>query len=123
MTNMTVMTRQFQKLFDEANRAGFVAGEAEVPTPMVVSEAGGESWHVSEGPCGFAWVNIRPGTTAFAKWMKKTGVAHTAYHGGLDIWISEHGQSIARKEAHAAAMAGILNGQHGVTAYADSRMD
>ena len=129
---LKLRTLEFQELFDEANRAGFAAGKAAVPAPMVVSEvsglsnqpkAGGKSWYVSEGPCGFAWVNIRPATSAFAKWMKKKGVATKAYRGGLDIWISEHGQSIARKEAHAGAMAAKLNGQHGITAWAQSRMD
>ena len=116
---------EFQSLFDKANRAGYAAGEAATPTPMVVAETqpGGQRWHVPDGPCGFAWVKIRPATTSFARWMKKEGVARTAYEGGLTIWISGHGQSMERKEMHAQVMAKMLDGQFGVSAYAGSRMD
>jgi hypothetical protein len=58
-----------------------------------------------DGVCGFAWVVVKPATSSFAKWLKKTGWADKAYGGGLSIWIGGYNQSMTRKEAHAAAMA------------------
>jgi hypothetical protein len=43
--------------------------------------------------------------------------------GGVDIWISAHGQSIARKESHAHAMAEVLHAELGIKCYANSRED
>lgn len=116
---------EFQSLFDKANRAGYAAAEATTPTPMVVAETqpGGQRWHVPDGPCGFAWVVVKPGTARFAKWLKKEGHASTHYYGGLSIWIGAHNQSMERKAVHARVLAEALNGQFGVSAYADSRMD
>jgi malate synthase len=73
--------------------------------------------------CGFAWIKIRPATSAFAKWLVKTGKARPAYGGGLSIWISAHNQSMERKEAHARAMAKVLSEKLGINCYAESRMD
>jgi hypothetical protein len=81
-----------------------------------------KSWYVPEGPCGFAWVTVRPGTSSFAKWLVKTGKGSKAYGGGVSIWIGDYNQSIARKEAHARAMAEVFTNA-GITAYADSRLD
>ena len=117
------MTTDFRALYEKAEAAGRAAAEAAVPTPMVVSEHTGKSWYVGEGVCGFAWVKVRPGNSPFARWLRKTGkVRGAAYGGGVDIWISAYGQSMARKEAHARAMAKVLN-EAGINGYADSRMD
>jgi len=130
---------KFAALYRKASEAGMAAGKAAQPVPMVVSEvsdpfasyalgvnvppkAGGKSWYVSEGACGFAWVVIRPGNCPFANWLKKHGHAQPAYGGGVQIWISEHNQSVARKEAHAYAMADVFK-EAGINAYADSRLD
>lgn len=123
---------EFEVVFNEANRAGFAAGEAAKPAAMIVashanplddSSAIEKAWHVPEGVCGFAWVKVIPGSSSFAKWLVKNKLARRAYGGGIDIWISAHGQSLERKEAHARAMAKILSEKLGVKAYADSRMD
>ena len=114
----------------KAHAAGMVAGEAAKPTAMIVSEhenplndnsAVRKQWYVADGVCGFAWVNIRPGTSSFARWMVKHGKARKAYHGGVDVWVSEFGQSMQRKEAYAAAYAKVLN-EAGIKAYSMSRM-
>jgi len=126
------VTAAFEAAFNEANRAGFAAGEVSKPRPIVVTEHSNpldatsppkNEWYVSEGLCGFAWVNVTPGNSPFANWLKKSGNARKAYGGGVDIWISAHGQSIERKEAHARAMAAKLKEKLGVTAYAMSRLD
>jgi hypothetical protein len=123
---------KFEEAFNEANKAGFAAGEFSKPTPMIVSEHASpmddsspvkKQWFVGEGACGFAWVNISPGNSPFANWLKKNKHASKAYHGGVDIWISAHGQSVERKEAHARKMAEVLKEKLGVNAYAGSRLD
>lgn len=78
---------------------------------------------VPDGPCGFAWVNIKPATSRFVRWLKKRDIGHRdTYYGGWTIWISEHGQSITRKSAHASALARALQAAS-VNAYSYSRMD
>lgn len=124
------MTQAFQTLLETAYQAGRKAGADCAPHPMLVATAGADGridyskpiYHVDDGACGFAWVKIRPATTPFARWLKKNGYARSSWAGGLDIWISEFGQSVDRKYAMARAMANVLT-EAGVTAYADSRMD
>lgn len=121
-----------EALFQEASLAGLLAGSAHKPTPMVVQQRESayddaspvvQSWHVPEGPCGFAWVSVSPGTSSFARWLKKQGHARTdSYYGGVRISISEYGQSYERKVAHAEAMALVFK-KHGVSAYAMSNLD
>ena len=71
----------FKGLFATAVCAGGEAGKALQPVPMLVGSAkslfGSEMDHskpvyyVADGVCGFAWVNVRPGNSAFAKWLVK----------------------------------------------------
>jgi hypothetical protein len=124
---------KFAAVYDEANRAGYAAGEAAKPRAMMVVEHSNpmddnsqakKMWHEPEGACGFAWVKIMPASCSFARGLKKAGhIRGAAYGGGCDIWISAHGQSIERKEAHARAMAKVLSEKLGIKAYANSRMD
>ena len=125
---------EFQALWDKAHAAGAEALAACTPTPMIVGSPSTplgndvdptqKTYFVEGGACGFAWVKVRPATCAFARWMKRTGKVRggAAYRGGYDIWISAGGQSIARKEAYARALADVLRAA-GITAYADSRLD
>ena len=117
---------KFAAVYEKAVAAGLAAGQAAVPVAMVVREevpATGRSWYVSEGICGFAWVNVYPGNSSFALWLKKNGHASKAYQGGMQVWVSEFGQSMQRKEAYAAAMAETFRNELGVKAYSGSRMD
>jgi hypothetical protein len=118
------MTTNYRDLINRAEAAGRAAADAITPTPMIVrNDMTGETYApVMGGVCGFAWIKIKPATTKFARWMKKEGIARTAYGGGLDIWISGYGQSMERKEAYAYAMANVLY-EAGYNAYAESRMD
>lgn len=122
---------EFRELFDRANDAGLKAGEAIVPVPMVVIERANplddrspavKRWPVEGGVCGFAWITVRPGTSAFARWLAKTKLGHTAYGGGVSVWVGAFGQSMTRKEAYARAFADVLKAA-GITAYAESRID
>lgn len=122
---------EMRALFAKAKAAGAAAGKAAAVVPMVVSQHASpmndsspvvKQWHVPDGPCGFAWVTVTPGNCAFANWLKKNGYARKGYYGGVEISISDYGQSIMRKEAHAGAMAGVLQ-EAGIKAYSNSRMD
>jgi len=124
---------EFEAVFNEANRAGFAAGEAAKPAAMIVSQRANpldddsaveKEWYVPDGVCGFAWIKVMPATSSFAKWLVKSGNAKgRAYGGGIDIWVSSHGQSYERKVAHASAMAKVLSEKLGVKCYAQSRLD
>lgn len=130
---MAARDREWQELWDAAEAKGFAAGDAAVPTPMIVGspstplgsdvDFSQKTYFVSEGVCGFAWVKVRPGTSSFARWLVRTGRSRgKAYHGGVDIWIGHYGQSMQRKEAFAYAMAETFR-EAGIKAYAGSRMD
>lgn len=120
----------FQNLFNVAYAAGQEAAEAMTPRPMSLVNAdirgnplpNSPVYHCNEGMCGFAWVVVRPATSAFAKWMVKNKLARTGYTGGLHIWISDYNQSYERKLAHARAMAKVIS-DAGFEAYPDSRLD
>jgi hypothetical protein len=126
------MSQEFQALIEKAYQAGRKAGVECRPVPMVVGSAKSPTsdeidyskpvYHCDDGACGFAWVKIRPATTPFAKWLKARGIARPAYNGGIDIWISDFGQSVDRKYEMARAMAKVLT-EAGYGAYADSRLD
>jgi hypothetical protein len=125
--------KQHEELFAKAHEAGMAAGNACNPTPMIVGTPktlfGTELDYtkpverVEGGVCGFAWINVKPATSGFAKWLKKTGkVRSVSYYGGYDIWVGLFGQSMARKEAYADAFARVLS-DAGIKAYSMSRMD
>jgi hypothetical protein len=122
--------KEYDNILALAWEKGSLAGIQAVPSPMhlVASDIWGRPLPgarvdvISEGPCGFAWVNIRPATSAFARWLKKHGHASAAYGGGLTIRIHDFNQSMERKEACAHAMAQVFQNA-GINAYAGSRMD
>jgi hypothetical protein len=121
----------YKAIYEQAIQAGNEAGNAVNPTPMVVQQHRDmlddnspvvKSYHVSEGVCGFAWVNVKA-NTGFGKWLKKRGICkETAYHGGYNLWCSGFGQSYDRKCAWASAVSQVLN-DNGIKAYYQSRLD
>lgn len=131
MTKYTKLV-MFRNILNEAQEAGRKAALALTPIPMVVGEAKSilsdeidytkPTYYVADGVCGFAWVNITPGTSAFARWLKKEGLAHKSYDGGVNIWISDYNQSMQKKEAHAQAMAQVFKA-NGINAIGMSRLD
>lgn len=128
---------EFAKVFAEAQAAAEAAFVAAKPVPMAVQEAKGLSDGfdfnrpyevISEGVCGFAWVNVYvDGRSRAAKVMKEFG-AKPDYYGGLrfssyDVAPSGGGsQSMQRKEDACAAFVKVLR-NHGFSAYVGSRMD
>lgn len=117
------------QLFIKARNAGLAAGEAAAPTPMHVVQRDVRTGEivkryapVMDGVCGFAWVKVVPGTSSFARWLKRNGHASPSYSGGVDYWVREYGQSMERKAAFAQAFAKVLV-EAGIQAYGQSRMD
>ena len=109
------MKKDFDKLHNTATQAAVEACQA-----VEESHGGQFAW-----PCGFAWVNIRPATQPFARWLRKTGVVKSvSWQGGYDIWNPSNNstQSMDAKEAGARAYARVLQA-NGIHAYAQSRMD
>ena len=122
-----------QEIYSEAHSAGLAAGHGCTPTPMVVGtpttplgndiDYEKDVHYVSDGPCGFAWINIKPARGKFVKFLKDNNIGRKdSYYGGYTIWVSEFGQSMTRKENYARAFTKVLN-ENGLKAYAMSRMD
>lgn len=123
---------KFAELALRADEAGRRAAAECIPEPMVVVQRANpfddsspivkQYAPVMDGVCGFAWVTIRPGNCSFAHYAKKHLGARKAYYGGVDIWISEYGQSYERKYAYARAFAEVI-AEAGINAYAGGRLD
>ncbi len=111
--------RELDNIIDAAMLAGRKAAEACKPAPMYVE--GYEP--VLDGPCGFAWVHIRPAYCQMAKRLVARGIGRRdSYAGGICVWVSDYRQSMTLKDTHARAFAATLTAA-GVRAYAGSRMD
>lgn len=115
------MSAEFSALFAAADAAGSAAVEDIKIDPMVVI-GDGVRYVVADGPCGFAWVTVRPGNCKFARWLVRNGLARKAYGGGVSIWIHQYNQSMGKKEAYAHAFAKVIAAE-GIECYAGSRMD
>lgn len=80
--------------------------------------------------CGFAWVTLKPATSAFARFCKQKGYAHRGTYGGLEFSIypaledtrHAHTQSMWVKEHAALAFAKTLS-NFGLDARAQCRAD
>ena len=122
------MSKEFENIVNLAHIAGHEAACAAMPEPMTVVQRDPvtgkaiQKRFVPDGACGFAWVKIRPATSKFARWGKKQGLFGSSYGGGLQLWVSDYNQSVDRKSAYASAYAKALR-EHGINAYADSRLD
>ena len=93
-----------------------------------VAKQAGEQYIAEHGEpmyCGFAWVNIAPGTSKFARELKKAGVVRgRSYYGGVDVW-NPGGiptQSMDVREIAADAYVKVL-GNYGIRATMMSRAD
>ena len=136
---MAVGKAAFRVLLKKAEAAGeaaaakvklvdYVVGS---PRNLMASMAGGSGGgfdlnkpvYVMSGSCGFAWVNVSPGGSKFANWLKKmAGFKADGYYGGVSRSVSKYGQCFEQKEAYAQAMAAVLR-EGGFKAYAMSRLD
>jgi hypothetical protein len=113
----------YLKLYNDAQVAGYAAGDHMTPKPMgVVDPANGVAYLVNEGLCGFASVMVKGANKGFGHWLIKTGKARKAYYGGAELWIGAHGQSYERKTVHANAMVHVLR-EGGVDCWVWNRLD
>jgi hypothetical protein len=113
---------ELDELITRAFDAGHRAGLQHTPTPMGVTD-GTQRWVVESGPCGFAWVNIKPAIGQVAKALVARNLARKdSYEGGVTVWVSQFDQSWERKRAFAHAFAQVLR-DAGVQARAGDRLD
>ena len=132
MIKMKPMNSTFDAIYAKAHKAGLEALAQCKPTPMVVKQHRNmlddnspvvKSYLVPNGVCGFAWIALRPATSAFARWARDMNYAKKdSYAGGLIFWVREGGQSLELKNAYAQAFAKALQAA-GFNAYAQSRID
>jgi hypothetical protein len=96
----------FDSIFNECAKAGRAAAE-EAKKNLAMYVAKGSNGYVSEPfpICGFAWVNVSPGTCKFARWLRKEKGTHKDYYGGENIWIHAYDQSYDLKMAYARGFA------------------
>lgn len=126
---------QYQQWIYAMSALAEAAYLATTPQAMVVYETAGltdipkkngNSWYVSEGVCGFAWIVIKPATSSFAKWLIKNKIGYKNYYGGwvipMSYLIPNMTQSMERAESAARCCAKFLRDQN-INAYAESRMD
>lgn len=124
----------FAKVWAEADEAFGYAFRGEQPPKFLVGDAVGFSdqidyskkVYVLEGLCGFAWINVGDGRSAWAKWVKENKRGYNDYYGGVSVWSSafsaDNGQSVDRKEAGCRAAAKVFN-SYGLKASVQSRLD
>ena len=123
----------YNELYLKAHTAGVAAGSNHRPVPMVVVEHTNlldDSSPVKRayppvtgGVCGFAWINVKPGTSTFARWLKIEGIGKAdSYYGGITIWVSLFGQSYEKKMAYAEAFVQVLV-DAGIKASVHGRLD
>lgn len=124
----------FESIWAEADEAFGIAFRGEEVAKFLVGDAVGLSnqidyskkVYVMEGLCGFAWINVGDGRSAWAKWVKENKRGYNDYYGGVSVWSSafsaDNGQSVDRKEAGCRAAAKVFQA-HGLKASAQSRLD
>jgi len=108
----------YSLIHEDCHAAGLAAGIKAETNAMIVGSPKSlldneidytkKTYLLDEGPCGYAWVTIRPGNSKLANAYKKLGLAKKAWNGGVDFWVSEFGQGVQRKEAYARAYAAKL---------------
>ena len=106
LTSRTSKSRWADDLYN-AHTAGIAAVNALTVTPMTVVGRD-RTYHVEGGVCGFARVEVRPRTSAWAKWLVLNGWRSSDYFRCVTLNISDFGQSLQRKEAYGAAFAAYL---------------
>lgn len=112
--------KMFEFVYEQANIKGMNAGCQYIPEPMIVGTPktlfGNEIdyekpiHYISDGVCGFAWIELGHANHKFCKWLLKHNYAHkNISRAGITIWIHDHNQSLDKKTAHASAMAEYIN--------------
>ena len=85
------------------------AGHGFTPTPMVVGtpttplgddiDYTKDTYYVSDGLCGFAWINIKPARGKFVTWLKGADIGRKDnYYGGYTIWVQSSDRVLREKK-------------------------
>lgn len=119
-------------LLQKAHEAGQIAADSCTPIPMIVQQhlnmADDDSpivkeYHVPQGICGFAWINIRPANSKVAKLaISNYGGRKSHYEGGVNVFVQDYGQSYEKKMTYANAFASVLI-EAGIKCYPQGRLD
>jgi len=135
-------------IYNKAMKAGQVAMAECMPIPMVVEQHANifndsspvtEQWHVSEGICGFAWVNIKAKSGPSRRFINElkllnivssnindsrdtVTIKKDSYYGGFTFWVYDGGHSYDRKRAFAYAFTKVLK-EYDIVAHVGSRLD
>jgi hypothetical protein len=106
VTSTALTARTSDHRWDDDLQAAYAAGNAAANAvavvPMTVVGRDRTYW-VEGGVCGFARVEVRPRTSAWAKWLLATGWRSSDYFRCVTLNIDGFGQSMQRKEAFAQA--------------------
>lgn len=108
---------EFEELWNRAVMAGREAGVEVNPPKFIPTQRANplddsspivKQWEPVT-MCGSAYVGVKPGNSAFAKWLVKTGKAQrNDYRGGVFFSIWDYNQCVEKKMAHANAMARVF---------------
>lgn len=127
MTTTTV-DHNWQEVLNKASMKATEAWKSAVPEAMVVTNNEGQRWVVSEGPCGFSYVIVKDGRSAFVRHLRKHNIGRKHYYGGWEIpsWqlVAEDRASQSYQRKGAATQAAVeLLAEYGIQAYSMSRYD
>ncbi len=105
--NKKELVSAFKSAVHKADVAGMKAAEKCTLQMLLVKGYENDPFPI----CGFAWVNFKPATTRFVRFMKKEGLVNKAYEGGANLWVSKFGQSYDKKLAYAHAYANTIQNE------------
>ncbi len=109
---------KWEALYAVAHKAGSLAAEKCVPTPMKI--VGGEV--ILERACGSAHVRVPDARKGFARWVIRSGRGYNHYRSGASIYARVNSQSVDRAVAYAQAFAAVLH-FNGIECSVQSRLD
>lgn len=95
---------RWERIYSLAKRAGEVAAEKAVPTPMRVVGYP----VIMEGMCGFGYVRVLDGRRGFGRWLLRNAHASRGTKPGATLFFSSPTQSVDRAGAEAKAFAEVL---------------
>ncbi len=95
---------RWQRIYLLAKRAGEVAAEKVVPTPMRVVGYP----VIMEGMCGFGYVRVLDARRGFGRWLLRNSHASRGTKPGATLFFSSPTQSVDRAGAEAKAFAEVL---------------
>lgn len=111
------------EVFSEAQTAALSHFHQCTPVPVIFGQAKdlfsseiipGTEEYVSDGVCGFAWVNIKPARGPLVKYLKSKGIGRPGTYGGYSLSSyncipgSGSSQSMQRKEAGCRAFVEVV---------------